>query len=176
MRKLLTTFVVLTVIMLIVAGCTAPAPAPASVPDAQAAVCTALATLKTAVAQLGTVTADTTIEQVQTMQKDIDTAVEGVKTAAKAVPAAKIDSVTAAIDGVQSCREGDRTEHYAGRRISIDPNCRAGCRDRNPGNPDHAILQVSCTDRLPCPGHADREADRHAGWQSQLAARLTNSV
>jgi uncharacterized protein YecA (UPF0149 family) len=102
MRTLLTTFVVLTVIMLMVAGCTAVAPTPASLPEAQEAVCTALGTLKTAVAQMSTITADTTIEEVQAMQEAIDTAVEGVKTAAAAIPEAKVDSVTTAVEGLQT--------------------------------------------------------------------------
>ena len=57
MRKYLSVFVVLSIVMLTVAGCGGSAATPVSVPDAQAGVCAALATLKTAVAQLGTITA-----------------------------------------------------------------------------------------------------------------------
>jgi hypothetical protein len=104
MRKLLATFVVLTIIVLVVAGCYPPTPAPQL--PAQTAVCTALATLQTAVAKLDTVTADTTVAEVQIIQKEIDTAVEGVKTAVKAVPAAKVDAVTTAIDRFHAAVQG----------------------------------------------------------------------
>ncbi len=99
MRKYGSIFVLLSLLVLAVAGCTAPVPT--SVPDAQAAVCTALEGLRTAVAQVGTVSADTTVEEVESIQAGIDTAVTTLERAVEAVPEAKIDGVKTAIEGLQ---------------------------------------------------------------------------
>jgi hypothetical protein len=98
MGKLLNTFIVLIVTVLIVTGCATPQ----SVPDAQASFCTALTTFETAVAKLGTITIDTPSSDVQSIQKEITKAWDGVKTAAQALPDAKLDSLTAAIEGLQA--------------------------------------------------------------------------
>lgn len=98
MGKLLKTFIVLIVTVLIVIGCATPQ----SVPDAQSSFCTALTTFETAVAKLGTITVDTPSSDVQSIQKEITKAWDGVKTAAQALPDTKINSLTTAIENLQN--------------------------------------------------------------------------